>query len=75
MKLSLLSIVSAGMFLLMTTGVLMVKVMGLHPIYFLGTVFFAATAFWVFIICRMVSTGRVKAKGAKKRRAQVVPYI
>lgn len=75
MRVPILGEIMAGLFFLLGVGFLLVKGAGIPPIHFAGGLLFAAIFYWIYVICRMVSTGKVKAKGAKKRRAQLLPYF
>jgi uncharacterized protein YacL len=62
-----------GLFLLLMIGLLVANV--IYPIHFAELVLFAAILAMVVNASLMVKTGRVKAKGAKKRRARLLPLI
>ncbi len=62
-----------GLFLLLMIGLLVANV--IYPIHFAGLVLFAAVVAMLVNASLMVKTGRVKAKGAKKRRAKLLPLI
>ena len=65
--------VVAGVALFTVVGLLMTNV--IYPVHFAGLVLLTAVIVMVAIVAQMVTTGRVKAKGAKKRRAQLLPMF
>lgn len=65
--------VISGLLLFTVVGLLLANV--IYPIHFAGLVLLTALVVMVIIIAQMVTTGRVKAKGAKKRRARLLPMI
>lgn len=65
--------VVAGATLFTVVGLLLANV--IYPVHFAGLVLLTAVIVMVAIVAQMVTTGRVKAKGAKKRRARILPMF
>jgi len=65
--------VVAGVALFTVVGLLMTNV--IYPVHFAGLILLTAVIVMVAIVVQMVTTGRVKAKGAKKRRARLLPMF
>jgi hypothetical protein len=65
--------VVAGVTLFTVVGLLLANV--IYPVHFAGLVLLTAVIVMVAIVAQMVTTGRVKAKGAKKRRARILPMF
>jgi hypothetical protein len=74
-RLSLGSGLALGALLFSVIGLLLVKAVGVSFIHFAGFLLFLATSSMIFIIARMVRTGRIRAKGAKKRRKRLLPMV
>ena len=69
------TVVSLGASVLLVVGLMITKVLTVSPVYFGTSLLLTATVWMLAVICRMVATGRVKARGAKKRRQQLLPLF
>jgi hypothetical protein len=74
-RLSTGACIGLGVLLFSTVGLLMVKMLGVSFIHFAGFVLFLSTAALVSVTARMVTTGKIRAKGAKKRRKRLLPMV
>jgi hypothetical protein len=64
-----------GVLLFSAAGLLLVKAVGISFIHFAGFLLFLFTAAMLSIIVCMVTTGKIRAKGAKKRRKRLLPMV
>lgn len=60
------------LFLLLIIGMKLMDYQSLLPMIFLAVIMTLGT---ILMIMHMASTGKVKAKGAKKRRKHLLPFI
>jgi hypothetical protein len=64
---------ASGLFFFTVVGLLLANV--IYPVHFAGLILLTAVIVMVAIVAQMVTTGKVKAKGAKKRRARLLPMF
>ncbi|MBC7921025.1 MAG: hypothetical protein H7Z75_08015 [Ferruginibacter sp.] len=67
--------VALGASALLVVGLMLTKVLTISPVYYGNGLLLAATVWMLAVIYRMVVTGRVKAKGAKRRRRELLPLF
>jgi hypothetical protein len=74
-RLSMGASIALGVLLFSGVCSLLVKAVGISFIHFAGFLLFLFTAAMLTTIVRMVSTGKIRAKGAKKRRKRLLPMV
>lgn len=74
-RLSMGASLGLGVLLFSAVGLLLVKAVGISFIHFADFLLFLFTAAMLFITVRMVTTGKIRAKGAKKRRKRLLPMV
>ena len=64
--------VAIVVFLILTIGMKLMNYQSLLPLIFIAVIMTLGT---ILMILHMASTGKVKAKGAKRRRKHLLPFI